>query len=86
MMTMVEEVPRLSGTLRVFANAFETYSSCIDSKLLETKRKRRFDVQKTWASICSSITTQCNHSDLPKVKLFVNLNYYIPITLRYNHI
>lgn len=71
---MAEEVPRLSGTLRVFANVFESYSTSFDQKLIEIKKRKRLNgnnSQKDWSSLSSSIIAKCNQSDIAKVSYFL---------------
>lgn len=69
------ELPRLTGSLRVFSNVFSDQESCLPSDtsaLLERKREKRKEAglshSKTWSQVSSSILKSVNRQDTSKVR------------------
>ena len=69
------ELPRLTGSLRVFSNVFSDQESCLPSDtsvLLERKKEKRKEAglshSKTWSQVSSSILKSVNRQDTNKVR------------------
>ncbi|XP_019851379.1 PREDICTED: activating signal cointegrator 1 complex subunit 3-like [Amphimedon queenslandica] len=73
--TRTGELPRLTGSLRVFSNVFsdqESYLPSDTAALLERKREKRKEAglshSKTWPQVSSSILKSINRQDTNKVE------------------